>query len=171
MVPLPKFTSDNCRILILRLITSDSGSFDFDNALRVFTMMNDIMMKTRDEHQLADGEIIILDLKGYTMGLLTKLTISSLRCFIRYMIEAHPLRIKEVHLTNFEPWIEKFFMLAIPFLGKKALTRFHFHAPGSETLFEYIPRDLLPLIFGGTAESTDKLQQYWTQRCTDHRCK
>lgn len=170
MVQLPKFTSDNCRILLLRLINSDPNLMKFDDALTVFTMMNDTMSKTPDAGRLADGEVLVFDLKCCSLGHLTKLSLSSLRCFIKYLIEAHPLRIKEVHLTNFEPWIEKFFMLTRPFIGEKAMKRFHFHEPNSETLFEFIPKDLLPDVLDGTAGSIEEAQKFWTQCCSDNRC-
>lgn len=169
MIPLPEFTSKNCRVLLVRLIDSDPESLVFDDALTVFTMMNDTMMKTPDNGHLADGEVLIFDFKGFSAGHLTKLSISSIRCFIKYMIEAHPLRIKEVHLVNFSSWIEKVFLIAKPFLGAKALKYFHFHEPNSETLLKFFSKDILPDFLGGTAGSTEIAKQYWIKRCIDHR--
>lgn len=82
----------------MRLIDFNPEDFTFDDALTVFTMVYDTSVVTRDEGELADGEIVIFDVTGMTAKHLTKIGLSSLKCFIKYMTDAHPVSL--VKLIN-----------------------------------------------------------------------
>lgn len=169
MVPLPKLTAENNRILLLRLIDYNPENIEFDDALTVFTMVYDISVITPEEDRLADGEIVIFDLKGLTGRHLTKLNLSSLRCFFKYMIDAHPLKIKQVHIINSHSLLDKLKLLMKMFLGAKAMAVFHFHMPVSTTLFDFVSKDVLPDEFGGTDGPIEVPKRHWIMRTEDHR--
>lgn len=169
MVPLPKVTSDNNRILLLRLIDYDPENLVFDEALVCFTMVYDVSVITPESDCLADGEIIIFDLKGLTGRHLSKLSLSSLRCFFKYMVEAHPLKIKAVHIVNSHSLLDKLKLLMKPFLGSKAMKVIHFHMPNSTSLYDFVSRDDLPDEFGGTSGPIEVSKRYWIDRTDGHR--
>lgn len=86
MTPLLKLTSDNKRVLIIRLIDFNPNNIIIDDALTVFTMVYDTSVISLDEDgQLANGEIVIFDLKGLTAKHLARMGLSTLRCFVKYM--------------------------------------------------------------------------------------
>lgn len=169
MVLLPRLTNENNRVLLLRLIDYDPESVCFDDALTVFTMVYDTSVITPEPDVLADGEIVIFDLKGLTGRHLSKLSLSSLRCFFKYMIDAHPLKTKQVHIINSHSLLDKLKLLMKPFLGSKAMKVFNFHLPNSTTLYDFVPRDVLPDEFGGTAGSIEEPKCFWIKRTQDHR--
>lgn len=169
MVLMPKVTADNNRILLIRLIDFVPENLVFEDAMTVFTMVYDTSIITREEEKLANGEIAIFDLKGLTAKHLARLGLSLVRCFIKYMMDAHPLRIKEVHVVNSHSLLDKLVMIMKPFLGAKAMKVIHFHLPNSTTLFECVPRDCLPTEFGGTCGPIDTPKWYWINRTDDHR--
>lgn len=170
MVPLPKVTPENNRILLLRLIDFDPENVIFDDALTVFTMVYDISVITPEQGGcLADGEIVIFDLKGLTGRHLSKLSLSSLRCFFKYMVDAHPLKYRQVHIINSHSLLDKLKLLMRPFLGSKAMEVFYFHLPNSTTLYDYVPRDVLPEEFGGTSGPIEAPKRYWINRTQEHR--
>ena len=169
MAPLPKVTPDNNRILLLRLIDFNPDNLVFDDALKVFTMVYDTSMITPDSNRIADGEIVIFDLKGLTPKHLTRLSFSSLKCFVKYMTEAHPIRIKQVHVINSHSLLDKLVMLMKPFLGAKAMKVIHFHMPDSTTLYDHVSQDILPIEFGGSCGTIEEPKWYWINRTDEHR--
>lgn len=169
MVLLPNVTSSNFRILTLRLIDFNPENLVFDDALSVFTLVHDTTIVTPEKDELADGEIVIFDLKGVTASHLTKLGFTSLRCFLRYMTESHPLKIKGVHIVNSSSLLDKLVMLLRPFLSSKAMKALRFHKPNSSTLYDYIPREILPEEFGGNCGSIESHKLYWIRRTEEHR--
>lgn len=169
MVLLPKTTPENNRILTFRLIDFNAEDFVFDNALSVFSLVNDTTIITPEKNGLADGEVVIFDLNGLTSSHLTRVGLSSLRCFIKYMTEAHPVRIKQVHVVNSHSLLDVLVMLFKPFVGSKAMKVVHFHKPNSSTLFDYVPKNVLPTEFLGTCGPIEEHKYYWIHRTEDFR--
>lgn len=169
MALMPNVTADNNRILIIRLIDFDPNNLIFDDAMRVFTLVYDTSVITPEEPQLADGEIVIFDLKGLTAKHLTRMSLSSLRCFIRYMIDAHPLRIKQVHVVNSHSLLDKLMLILRPFLGARAMKNIHFHQPNTNTLYDHVSRNVLPEEYSGTCGTIQTPKWYWIHRTEDYR--
>lgn len=169
MVLLPKVTPQNNRIMLIRLIDFNPDHFIFDDAITVFSMVYDMTLVTPERDSVADGEIAIFDLKGLTIKHLMKLGFSTLRCYFKYMLEAHPMRVHAVHVLNCSSVMDKLMMILRPFLSAKTMKAIHFHAPNSTSLYDFIPRDLLPVELGGTEGSLDNPKWYWINRIEDHR--
>lgn len=170
MFLMPKVTADNNRIMIIKLIDFNPENLIFDDAITVFSMVNDTTIITREEGPLADGEILIFDLYGLTARHLTRIGFSTLRCFFRYMIEAHPMRVRQVHLVNCSSLLDKLMMLIRPLMGSKTTKIMHFHTPNSTTLFDFVPRELLPKeLLNGTCGSVDEPKWFWIRRTEEHR--
>lgn len=169
MALLPQVTVDNNRILVIRLIDYNPENLIFEHALTVFSMVYDTTIMTPEPDRLADGEIVIFDVKGLSARHLTRMSLSSLRCFIKYMIDAHPLRLKQVHVVNTHSLLDKLLMIVRPFLGSKAMKSIHFHLPETTTLYDYVPRELLPKELGGTAGLIETPKWFWIKRTEDHR--
>jgi hypothetical protein len=169
MVFMPKSTPNNNRVLIIRLIDFLPDNIVFEDALTVFTMVYDTAIVTREKEKLVDGEVLILDLNGFGARHLARLGLSLLRCFIKYMIEAHPIRITEVHIVNSHSLLDKIMFIAKPFLGGKAIQLIHFHSPNAETLYDFVPKDCLPCEYGGSSGPIDTPKWFWINRTDDHR--
>lgn len=171
MVLLPKLTPQNNRIIVTRLIDFSTENIpDFDEILRVSSMIFDVAAITpeNDGEKLADGEILVYDLNGLTAKHLTKLSLSSLRGFFKYMSEAHLMRIREIHLINCSSLVDKLFVLLRPFVGK-AMQIMHFHQPDTETLFDFVPKNILPVELGGIDGSIEKTKRFWLEKTEANR--
>lgn len=71
-----------------RVIDEDSSKFDVINTIKMFFMISDIGFVTaHDECGIPEGEIGILDFKGFTWWHLMKVAtnISTIRAFLRYI--------------------------------------------------------------------------------------
>jgi hypothetical protein len=97
-----------------------------------------------DPENLADGEVPIFDMKGVTIWHILKVNLSTLRLYFKYTQEAHPIRAKMIHVVNCNSLINRIMSLIKPLLRPEVAERFHFHEPNSETLYKYVPRDILP---------------------------
>lgn len=169
MILLPKKTPQNNRIMLIRLIDFNADHLIFDDAITVASMVYDMTLITPEKESLADGEIAIFDFNGITVKHLVKLGFSTLRCYFKYMLEAHPMRVSEVHVLNCSSVMDKLLMILKPFLSAKTMKAIHFYLPNSTTLFDFIPRDVLPTELGGTDGILDDPKWYWIRRIEDHR--
>lgn len=123
-----------------------------------------MMLRFPEKEKLAEGEVFIFDLGKVSTKYLTMLSIASIRCFFKYILEAHPIRIKQVHMVNASSIVSKGIIIAKPFLGSRTTERTHFHLPNSTTLFDFVPRELLPVEFGGTLECFQATKLYWIDK-------
>lgn len=56
-----------------------------------------------------------------------------------------------------------------PFIYAKLYNAMKFHNAGSlDSLYEYVPRDILPIDYGGDGESMKELKQHWLDIFDQH---
>lgn len=80
--------------------------------------------------------------------------------YLKYVQEAAPFKVVQNHFINCPPTMEKFMALLRPFIKKEILESIKFHT-NAESLFEYLPKDLLPDELGGTAGKCDEFHKEW----------
>lgn len=172
IVMFRKLTSDNHRIILTKLIDFNPDNVLPEDVLYFSSILADVKLtfpENSETGMLADGDILLYDLSGITPSHVTKLGFTSLRGFFRYMAEAYPMRIKEIHVLNCSSLLDKIMMITKPFIGSYASKIMHFHSPDSTTLFDFIPREFLPEELGGIDESYKISKKYWIEKIEEHR--
>ncbi|KAM7347102.1 alpha-tocopherol transfer protein [Cochliomyia hominivorax] len=167
LIPLPGKTPDNYKLLIYRLIDHDADKFNFTDSIKVFFMMADCRFAIDDED--VDGEIPIFDMSGYSLRHLTKTVLSSLRIYMKFVQEAHPVRIKQIHVLNSPSYLDKVLTVIKPFIKSEVFKLIRFHVPNSDTPYEYFPLDMLPNEYGGKAGSLKDLKTFWLDKLQEKR--
>ncbi|GJQ85960.1 hypothetical protein Trydic_g21807 [Trypoxylus dichotomus] len=116
-------------------------------------MYNDCILS---EDGLAEGYIVLFDMKGVSLGHLARVSLPALRAFMVYIQEAHPARLKAVHVLNTANFINHIMRLVVPMIKSDILSIVHFHG-GIHP--EGIPVEMLPKEYGGEAPSIDELDE------------
>jgi len=164
MVPLLQHTKENYKVCIYQILDNDANKIVFNDCIKTFFMGCDVrfMIPVKSYSEIESGEIIIFDMKNLTFKHLTKIVISTLRLFFKYLQDAHPVRIVQLHIINCTPVINRAMVLIKPFIYAKLYNALKFHNVGSlDNLYEYVPRDILPVEYGGEAQSMTELKKYW----------
>lgn len=172
MIPLFQRTKDNYKVCIYQLLNDDANKVVFNDIVKAFFMCCDVrfVLPLDRYNDLESGEVIVFDMKNLTFKHLTKVVISTLRMFFKYLQDAHPVRIVQLHVINCTPVINKAMMIIKPFIYTKLYNALKFHNAGSyESLYEEIPREILPSDFGGDAQSMADLKQYWLSVLNSYR--
>lgn len=147
---------------------SDPDKINFDHVIKAFYMAADIRLVTTDE-VWADGEIPIFDMTNITLRHFTKIVFSTLRLFMKYSQEAHPVVVQQIHIVNCSSLVNRVMMVIKPFLKAEVAERIQTHLPDSESLFKYIPKEVLPKEYGGHCGSIDSVRGFWLECLTNHR--
>lgn len=170
--PLPKLTSDNRRVLFVRYTTSDTSQFCCVDVIKMLLMMLDARYAMRDESgQLADSDILVLDLKEYTFKHFLNVVrnIKMVFLYFKYIQESVPVATLSAHVLN-PSWVtHKFMALIKPILRKEVADSFRFHAQGLESLHEVVPKEVLPSEYGGDLGSINDLHSEWMKIFEDKR--
>lgn len=140
MIAMPKTTPEGYHILIYRLIDTDPSKVNFGDCMKSFCMFNDIRLS---EDLLAEGYIVIFDMKGVKLSHLTRVQIGPLRSFMAYIQEAHPARLKKVYIVHAASFINQIMMIIKPLIKAEMRSLLHFTTHGPITLFT---KDLLPQV-------------------------
>lgn len=65
---------------------------------------------------LADGDVQIVDMNGYTMRHIAYVSIFVLRVYMKFLQEAYPSRLRAMHIINCPSILDKMMSLFKPFI-------------------------------------------------------
>lgn len=153
---------------ILRLVDDDPEKIVFNDVIKAFFMAVDARFILMDE-VWSDGEIPIFDMTNITLRHFPKLVLSTLRLFMKYSQETHPAIIKQIHIVNCSSMVNRVMMVIKPFLKAEVAERIQTHLPDSDTLYKYVPKEILPEEYGGYCEPIEKIRNYWIEVLNNQR--
>ncbi|XP_069687985.1 alpha-tocopherol transfer protein-like [Periplaneta americana] len=161
-VPLPVLTPLGYRATLLRLADYDVDKFD----VRSLTTRIVMSLDARLLEERCLNNVMLVDLQGFSTGHYSKLspTHSVCRKALLCIQDAFPLRLAQVHLLNAPAFIGNIMNLFRPFLKEKLIGKFFFHCAGYESLYEHVPKDVLPMEYGGHLSSIHDLTESWNRK-------
>lgn len=166
--PLPGLTLNGRRVIVMRA-NADDGllRYNVSDAMKLVMMIGDIRLK--EEQTGVAGDVYILDASVATPAHFAKFTPSLVKKFLVCVQEAYPVKLKEVHVVNVSPLVDTIVNFAKPFLKEKIRNRIFIHADGMETLYKYIPKEILPEEYGGYAGPLDNIHNEWVKKMESYR--
>lgn len=153
MIALPKLSSEGYHILLYRLSDTDYSKLNFADAVRVFCMFNDVKLS---EDRLSEGYIVIFDMRGCSLGHLTRVTLPALRTFMQYIQSAHPCRLKKIHVVHTVSFINQVMCLVKPLIHSNLLNLLQFSSEGPESAVDL---ECLPEDYGGPQPPVKQLHE------------
>jgi hypothetical protein len=164
-IPLPKLTSEGCRISLNRLRNPEIDNFEFADYVKVNFMSIDVRLCKLDMYK---KEIFIFDLNKFSMSHLTTI-LPQIKKFIYCGTTAYPLRIHQVHILNMPSYAQTMINVVLGILKKKIAERIMIHN-SVDDLKKYINPELLPSDYGGTLPKTaDELTEDWKEVLIENR--
>ncbi|XP_063237039.1 alpha-tocopherol transfer protein-like isoform X2 [Bacillus rossius redtenbacheri] len=162
---LPKLTPDGYRVTVLRL-SSEQADLDLVAAGKRALMVMDVCLC--ESRTLSN--VVVIDLQGFSAAQMAKGVPSNptMRRILLCTQDAFPMRLAQVHFVNAPALLEKVMALAAPLLKDKLTKKFFVHSQ-VETLYEHVPREILPQEYGGDAGSMKQLSDAWMQKLVDYR--
>ncbi|XP_053617229.1 alpha-tocopherol transfer protein-like [Plodia interpunctella] len=164
--PLSGLTPNGRRVTICRGIHPNLDSQQITDSLKLALMIGDIRLN--EEIEGVAGDIYVLDAAVLGPSLLTKLSPATVKKFMICVQEAYPVKLKEVHIVNTSPIVERFINFVKPFLKEKIRNRIFIHKELKD-LYKYIPQDMLPVEYGGSSSSMDELHEQWKAKLLEYR--
>lgn len=154
MVALPNKTPEGFNVLLYKLSEFDYSKLNFADAVRVFCMFNDV--KLSEDLGQSEGYIVIFDMKGCSLGHLTRVTLPALRAFMSYIQSAHPARLKKIHVVHTVSFINQVMCLVKPLIHSNVFNLLNFSSEGPESV---VDKELLPEDFGGPLPPVKQLYE------------
>ncbi|XP_049879571.1 alpha-tocopherol transfer protein-like [Pectinophora gossypiella] len=156
---LPEKSVKGYDIIYHRLHYLEPSKYFLEPGCKLLFMTVDACLNKRGPQP---GYLFLFDMRGVRLGHLTRVSLSSLRKFFTYIQEAMPVRMREIHVLNTEPILDKLLLLIRPFMDKKFFDMIKFHNKNEdlENFYEtVISRSALPPDYGGTLPDTQTLHK------------
>lgn len=172
MIPLPYATKENYKVMFYRLCDTDAEKFNFTEAIRMFFMVADVRLVCMDADEPNsgwNGEIPVFDMAGFGLKHVACVVLSVLRIYMKYTQEAHPVRLRQIHVINCSPYLDRIMTIVRPFMKKEVSRMLHFHKPDSDTLYKFIPKDLLPAEYGGKSGEIKEIKSNFVNLFNSYR--
>ncbi|TGZ54118.1 Alpha-tocopherol transfer protein-like protein [Temnothorax longispinosus] len=163
--PLPGLTKKGCRVIVMRGVDKEAPTPNIPETMKMVFMIGDIRL-SEEEHGVA-GDVYILDASVATPTHFAKFTPALVKKFLVCAMEAYPVKLKEVHVVNISPLVDTILNFVKPFLKEKIRNRIFMHSD-IKTLYEYIPREILPTEYGGDAGPIQVIHDQWMKKLEDY---
>ncbi|XP_013140557.1 PREDICTED: alpha-tocopherol transfer protein-like [Papilio polytes] len=155
-------------ILIHQFEDPSLEKFQFYDILKSFSLQADMWLM--EQKFLPEGHIIILDMKNYSLRMVSKINIFFVREFFMYLLEGLPVRVKQIYAINAPSFYDKLFALVKPVLPSEICNIIRF-LPDSQSLYKHIDRKYLPSEYGGEAESIKAQHKGWVEQIQEQRSR
>ncbi|XP_030568312.1 alpha-tocopherol transfer protein-like [Drosophila novamexicana] len=181
---LPGVTPERHKLLLFRMADLDPSTRNSVEESKIFFMMADARFTEPDverpatdsvqgqaigiaDEDIADGDVQIVDINGYTMRHLAYVSIFVLRVYMRFLQEAYPSRLRAIHIINCPSFLDRMMAMMKPFIREEVYQMINYHTEGMDSLYELVPRDMLPVEYGGKAGTIAEIKQHWLQILKD----
>ncbi|XP_018568173.1 alpha-tocopherol transfer protein-like [Anoplophora glabripennis] len=163
--PLPGLTPEGRRVVVLRGKVKEVDTPNIADIMKVVLMIGDIRLDA--EETGVAGDVYILDASVATTNHFAKITPAIVKKFLVCVQEAYPVKLKEVHVVNVSPLVDTIINWVKPFIKEKIRNRIHVHSD-LESLHKFIPKDILPEEYGGTAGKLQDFHDQWIEKLKEY---
>ncbi|XP_034827632.1 alpha-tocopherol transfer protein-like [Maniola hyperantus] len=165
MPPLPGLTPDGRRVVLMRGVEKDVQTPNVANAFKLALMLGDVRLA--EEKEGVAGDIYILDASVATPNHFAKFTPTLVKKFLVCVQEAYPVKLKQVHVINISPLVDKIVNFVKPFLKEKIRDRIFIHSDVSE-LYKHVPQEMMPSEYGGKAGPMNDIHNAWVKKLEEY---
>ncbi|XP_073948103.1 alpha-tocopherol transfer protein-like [Choristoneura fumiferana] len=163
--PLPGLTPNGRRVTVCRGLDKNLDTHQLVDAFKLAMMIGDVRLK--EEIEGVGGDVYILDASIVSPSHLSRLSPSAIKKFLICVQEAYPVKLKQVHVVNASPIIDTVINFVRPFLKEKIRNRIFCHTDIS-TIYEHIPKEMLPDEYGGNGGSLDDINKAWIVKLQEY---
>lgn len=163
-VALPKLTPEKYRVSILKTMDSDDVIYNPWEMFKYSFMVGDV----RISECRSLGDIYIYDLSGVRLGRLAKLTPTILKKCEVTARKAYAAKIVGIHFINAPNFVDRLVNLVKSSIKPKLAERVHVHST-YDSLYEFMPKSILPADYGGEEMQIDDLARMWQDKLVDLR--
>jgi len=156
--PLPGLTPNGRRVVVMRGLDKSITSPSIFDAFKIVLMIGDLRLDMEDTG--VAGDVYIFDASILTPAHFAKITPAIAKKFLVIVQEAYPVKLKEVHVVNVSPLVDTVVTWAKPFLKEKIRNRIFVHNT-FDSLHKMIPKDVLPVEYGGSAGKLQDFHDDW----------
>ncbi|XP_037872526.1 uncharacterized protein LOC101744995 [Bombyx mori] len=150
---LPELTPDHYRVLLVKINNTDFDAKKFMTFYKCCIMIAEYLKR----HDYCTGYIMVNDYRNINVtDMLTKIDFVNIPQFLSIIIQGYGCSVKGIHFLTPSKLIENFVNIFKQFVSEKLSGRIH-ALKTLENLYDYIPKDILPVEYEGGEKSVELL--------------
>ncbi|XP_071526872.1 retinol-binding protein pinta-like isoform X8 [Panulirus ornatus] len=167
-LPLPGYDRQGRKVIIIRAAVHDPETTTMDEVFKATNFINDILW-LEDEQMSITGTVQLLDLERATAAHAMQMTPSLVKKAMTIWQEGYPVRPKGLNYINTPAAFDTVFNIFKSFMKEKMKRRVHIHGSDLESLYKEVPKEVLPVEYGGTNGTIEEIKKYWLDRVDARR--
>lgn len=152
---------------IIRPAKYDTNKYHILDIMSATNVLMRIVLNEDDNATVAGGQSI-LDLEGVTMAHFMQMTPVTMKKMVVLGQDASPMRMKGTHYLNTPPGFETVFNAIKALLNEKNRSRLYVHNKNYDELYKFIPKEVLPAEYGGTAGTVEEITEHWRNKVKEY---
>lgn len=160
-IPL-KMHYKNRLVVIIRTAVHDPKQYGIEDVFKVGKMILDVAARENEKAAQIYGVSAIMDMEGAGFWHAKQLHPSIVKKAV-FAWENYHCRPQQIEFINCPIYIAIVLNIFKSFMSEKLKKRVQVHYGKSDTIYNAIDKDILPVDYGGNGESIDALIKYWSQ--------
>ncbi|XP_066978640.1 alpha-tocopherol transfer protein-like isoform X4 [Macrobrachium rosenbergii] len=167
-LPVPRLKEDQRQIIIGRPGHRDPNTTGFDDMARAIFLLFDLLLE-EDETLIIRGLDLVLDAGELNFQHAAQMSPPKVKMVSVLTQEGYPMRPKGLNYINTPAAFDTVFNIFKSFMKEKMKKRIHIHGSDLESLYKEVPRECLPVEYGGTNGTIEEIKDYWLKRVDARR--
>nr|XP_045595423.1 alpha-tocopherol transfer protein-like isoform X5 [Procambarus clarkii] len=168
MLPLPGYDHLGRKVFLSRAGEYDPKDVSVDEVNKACLTILTVFAE-EDEQSTITGTVMVLDVEKMTLAHMTGYTPSVVKKSMVLWQEGYPMRPKGLNYINTPAAFDTVFNIFKSFMKEKMKKRVHLHGNDLESLHRQVPKEVLPVEYGGTNGTVEEITKYWLERVDARR--
>ncbi|XP_071526879.1 alpha-tocopherol transfer protein-like isoform X14 [Panulirus ornatus] len=168
LLPLNGSSVRGARTVLARMGLPQAVVYNMDELTQGSQLMLELLME-EDEAVSITGIEIIIDIEGMTFTHVAQMTPVFIKKAMTMLQEGYPVRPKGLNYINTPAAFDTVFNIFKSFMKEKMKRRVHIHGSDLESLYKEVPKEVLPVEYGGTNGTIEEIKKYWLDRVDARR--
>ncbi|XP_068204365.1 retinol-binding protein pinta-like isoform X2 [Palaemon carinicauda] len=167
-LPLPGYDPKGRKIILIRAAAHDPKVHSMDEVFKATNFINDILIED-DEQACITGIVNLLDMQDMSAAHVMQMSPALVKKAMIIWQEGYPMRPKGLNYINTPAAFDTVFNIFKSFMKEKMKKRVHIHGSDLESLYKQVPKECLPVEYGGTNGTIEEIKDYWLKRVDARR--
>ncbi|XP_068204368.1 retinol-binding protein pinta-like isoform X4 [Palaemon carinicauda] len=167
-LPIPRVKENQRQLILGRPGHRDPRTTSFDDMARAVLILFDLLLE-EDDSLIIRGVELVLDAGELSFQHAAQMTPQKIKMVSVLTQEGYPMRPKGLNYINTPAAFDTVFNIFKSFMKEKMKKRVHIHGSDLESLYKQVPKECLPVEYGGTNGTIEEIKDYWLKRVDARR--
>ncbi|XP_067009451.2 retinol-binding protein pinta [Anabrus simplex] len=155
-------------VWLIRLGAHDPSKVTLDDIMKTVFMMQEVIFM-EDDAAVICGHTYLVDCAAIRAENLGQFTPAYVKKTMVCWQDVYPIRAQAINMLNMPPVFEAIFSLGMTLAKESFREKFFLHGNNMESVYNNVPKSILPSEYGGEAGSLSSMAAAWKNKLENYR--